>query len=238
MTTLELQKALKARGFDPGDIDGAMGRNTIAAIRAFQAANGLEVDGVAGTNTLAKLGAKPGGPQMPASADPLSSLSMPWFTEAQRAIGVQEDTGPGSNPLIIGWARRLRIDYAKDEIAWCGLFVAHCIGLTLPGEVLPANALGARTWTRFGVPCPVPQPGAIMTFWRGSRDGWQGHVGFYVGEDASAYLILGGNQGDAVNVKRFARDRFLTARWPKTAPPPTGGPRMLRADGSLSNNEQ
>ena len=52
-----------------------------------------------------------------------------------------------------------------------------------------------------------------MTFWRGSRDGWQGHVGFYVGEYASAYHILGGNQGDAVNVKRFARDRFLTARW-------------------------
>jgi len=57
MTTLELQKALKARGFDPGDIDGAMGRNTIAAIRAFQAANGLDVDGVAGPDTLAKLAA-------------------------------------------------------------------------------------------------------------------------------------------------------------------------------------
>ena len=234
MTTLELQKALKARGFDPGDIDGAMGRNTIAAIRAFQAANGLDVDGVAGPDTLAKLAAS----AVQTAPDPIHSLSMPWFIEAQRAIGVKEDTGPGSNPLIIGWARRLRIDYAKDEIAWCGLFVAHCIGLTLPGEVLTSNPLGARTWTRFGVPCPVPQPGAVMTFWRGSRDGWQGHVGFYVGEDASAYHILGGNQGDAVNVKRFARDRFLTARWPKTAPTPTGGPRILRADGSFSNNEQ
>ena len=233
MTTLELQKALKAKGFDPGGIDGVMGRNTIAAIRAFQAANGLEVDGVAGPNTLAKLGVS----QAQAAADPLSSLSMPWFTEAQRALGIKEDTGPGSNPLIIGWARRLRIDYAKDEISWCGLFVAHCIGLTLPGEPMPNNPLGARNWGTLGIGC-TPQPGAVMTFWRESRAGWKGHVGFYVGEDASAYHILGGNQGDAVNVKRFGRDRFLTARWPKTAPPPTGGPRILRPDGSFSDNEQ
>jgi uncharacterized protein (TIGR02594 family) len=234
MTTRELQAALKARGFDPGPIDGVIGRNSIAAIRAFQAANGLTVDGIAGPATRAKLAAS----EVKAASDPLHSLSMPWFIEAQRAIGVQEDTGPGSNPLIIGWARRLRIDYANDEIAWCGLFVAHCIGLTLPGEALPTNPLGARTWGRFGVPCPVPQPGAIMTFWRGSPTGWQGHVGFYLGEDAGAFHILGGNQGNAVNVKRFARSRFLTARWPKTAPAPTGGPRILRADGRFSDNEQ
>lgn len=234
MTTRELQEALKARGFDPGSVDGVMGRNTIAAIRAFQAANGLAVDGVAGPNTQARLlAAAPTSP-----ANPLQNLAMPWFTEAQRAIGITEATGPASNPLIIGWARRLRIDYATDEISWCGLFVAHCVGLTLPGEAMPANPLGARNWGTFGVPCTVPQPGAVMTFWRESRAGWKGHVGFYVGEDASAYHILGGNQGDAVNVKRFARDRFLTARWPKTAPAPTGGPRTLRPDGSFSDNEQ
>lgn len=232
MTTLELQKSLKAKGFDPGDIDGVMGRNTIAAIRAFQTANGLEVDGVAGKNTLAKLGAGE-----VEAANPLSSLSMPWFTEAQRAIGLKEDTGPGSNPLIIGWARRLRIDYGNDEISWCGLFVAHCIGLTLPAEVMPTNPLGARSWGGIGIAC-TSQPGAVMTFWRESRAGWKGHVGFYVGEDASAFHILGGNQGDAVNVKRFPRDRFLAARWPKTAPAPTGSPRTLRPDGSFSTNEQ
>ena len=233
MTTLELQKALAAKGFDPGDVDGVMGRNTIAAIRAFQTAGGLEVDGVAGKNTLAKLG----GSEVEAAADPLSSLSTPWFTEAQRAIGIKEDTGPASNPLIIGWARRLRIDYGNDEISWCGLFVAHCVGLTLPGEVMPTSPLGARNWGNFGIGC-TPQPGAVMTFWRESRSGWKGHVGFYLGEDASAYHILGGNQGDAVNVKRFARDRFLTARWPKSAPAPTGSPRTLRPDGSFSDNEQ
>lgn len=237
MTTRELQQALKAKGFDPGGIDGVMGRNTIAALRAFQAANGLVADGIAGPRTLAALrgGAAPA---TAAAADPLQNLALPWLLEAQRAIGITEDTGPGSNPLIIGWARRLRIDYRNDETSWCGLFVAHCIGLTLPSEPLPNNPLGARTWQNFGQPCAVPQPGAVMTFWRVSRADWRGHVGFYVGEDAAAFHILGGNQGDAVNVRRFARDRFLAARWPKTASPPTGGPRQLRPDGRFSANEQ
>lgn len=232
MTKLELQKVLKARGFDPGGLDGVIGRNTIAAIRAFQAANGLDANGVAGPQTLAALAAN-----APPPANILANVATPWFTEAQRAIGITEDTGPDSNPLIIGWARRLRIDYNNDSISWCGLFVAHCIGATLPAEPLPANPLGARSWATLGIAC-TPQPGAVMSFWRESRAGWKGHVGFYVGEDAAAFHILGGNQGDAVNVKRFPRERFLAARWPKTAPPPTGGPRQLRPDGGFSSTEQ
>ncbi|WP_353217080.1 TIGR02594 family protein [Sandarakinorhabdus sp.] len=229
MTTLELQKALKAKGFDPGGIDGAMGRNTIAAIRGFQAANGLAVDGIAGPDTIAKLAAG----NLPPAANLSSNLSMPWFTEAQRAIGITEDTGPGSNPLIIGWAKRLRIDYGDDEVSWCGLFVAHCIGLTMPAETLPTNALGARSWGSFGVDC-TPQPGAVMTFWRESLQGWKGHVGFYVGEDKNNFHILGGNQGNAVNVSRYPRARFLKSRWPKGAPAPTGTGQQMLADGRLA----
>lgn len=53
---LELQTALKAGGFDPGDLDGVMGRRTTAAIRAFQAAHPpLKVDGDAGPRTWAAL---------------------------------------------------------------------------------------------------------------------------------------------------------------------------------------
>lgn len=49
---LELQTALKAGGFDPGDLDGVPGRRTTAAIRAFQAAHPpLKVDGDAGPKT-------------------------------------------------------------------------------------------------------------------------------------------------------------------------------------------
>ncbi|WP_310498105.1 TIGR02594 family protein [Sandarakinorhabdus sp.] len=233
---IELQQALKDKGFDPGPVDGIAGRRTIAAITAFQTANGLPADGVAGPATLAKL-AGPAAAVPPAHA--LDNLSMPWLQEAMRNRGLREGPGSGTdNPTIMDWSKRLRINYAKDEISWCGLFVAHCVGLTLPTEPLPSNPLSARAYQKFGVPCPVPQPGAIMVFWRVARTDWRGHVGFYVGEDANGFHILGGNQGDAVTIARFPRDRFLEARWPRTAPAPVGKPRILAPNGRFSETEQ
>lgn len=51
----ELQKALKLLGYYKDAIDGSAGPNTVAAIKAFQKANGLTVDGSAGPATYAKL---------------------------------------------------------------------------------------------------------------------------------------------------------------------------------------
>ena len=51
----QIQQALKNAGFYQGSIDGKIGPKTRDAIREFQRANGLKVDGVAGTNTWAKL---------------------------------------------------------------------------------------------------------------------------------------------------------------------------------------
>lgn len=52
----ELQDKLRAAGFDPGASDGWYGKKTAAAVRAYQEANGLTVDGDAGPQTLGKLG--------------------------------------------------------------------------------------------------------------------------------------------------------------------------------------
>ena len=58
---LSIQTALKARGFDPGPLDGIMGPKTKAAVVAFQkAVGGLVVDGIPGPATQAKLFAAPG----------------------------------------------------------------------------------------------------------------------------------------------------------------------------------
>lgn len=46
-----VQTALEAKGFDVGGIDGVYGNNTEQAVRAFQEANALEVDGVVGPMT-------------------------------------------------------------------------------------------------------------------------------------------------------------------------------------------
>lgn len=52
---LQLQKALLELGFNPNGTDGKFGRGTETAVKAYQAARGLEVDGKAGTLTLTML---------------------------------------------------------------------------------------------------------------------------------------------------------------------------------------
>ena len=52
----KLQEALKAKGDDPGALDGVMGRKTTAALRRFQAGNGLKATGKLDKETAEKLG--------------------------------------------------------------------------------------------------------------------------------------------------------------------------------------
>ncbi len=232
------QRALKAQGFDPGPLDGVRGRLTIRAIKAFQQARGLPADGIAGPQTLAALlPARPGHSAAASGPNPATAGSIrPWYDEALRLKGLKEAAGSGDNPMLLKWAQRLGLAYAHDSIAWCGLFTAHCIAAALPDEPLPANPLGARNWLRFGV-ASQPTLGAVLVFWRGSRQGAQGHVGFYAGEDAAAFHVLGGNQSDSVSIARVARTRLLGARWPASAPKPAGGATQASGAGSLSTNE-
>jgi len=54
-STRDIQRALRNAGFDPGPIDGKLGSRTRQAIREFQGVNELQVDGIAGRRTWAKL---------------------------------------------------------------------------------------------------------------------------------------------------------------------------------------
>ncbi len=56
-STKEMQQALKNAGFYQGEIDGKLGPQARAAIRDFQRANGLSVDGKVGRQTWGKLAA-------------------------------------------------------------------------------------------------------------------------------------------------------------------------------------
>jgi peptidoglycan hydrolase-like protein with peptidoglycan-binding domain len=51
----ELQTLLTAAGFDTGGVDGRIGPNSVAAIRAYQIANGLLPDGYASPDLLRRL---------------------------------------------------------------------------------------------------------------------------------------------------------------------------------------
>lgn len=50
-----IQSLLRAKGFDPGSLDGVFGPRTKAAVMDFQKATGLIMDGVVGPQTLGQL---------------------------------------------------------------------------------------------------------------------------------------------------------------------------------------
>ena len=66
--------------------------------------------------------------------------------EALRLVGTKEIEGPASNRHILEMADRLDVAYENDDIPWCGLFAGHCVGASLPDEVLPTVVLRARAW--------------------------------------------------------------------------------------------
>ena len=52
----QIQEKLKRWGYYKGNVDGIYGSQTLEAVKAFQRKNGLTVDGIAGTKTLAAMG--------------------------------------------------------------------------------------------------------------------------------------------------------------------------------------
>ena len=161
------------------------------------------------------------------------------LTEALKTFGTAEKAGPGNNPSIMSWAKATgqhRI-YKNDATAWCGLWMAY-VALQAGWDV-PINPLGARNWMQFGKPVKEAGLGDVLVFWRGSPKGYSGHVAVYVGEDDTAYHCLGGNQGDAVTIKRIAKSRILGVRrcpW-RVNEPASVRPVKLSATGALSDNE-
>lgn len=210
-TTRRVQQRLKRLGFDPGEIDGIRGRNTIAAVRAFQRAHDLKADGIAGPDTLGKLFGHEDKPTQKASPD-----VAPWLNLAYRKKGLHEKHHNSALRKFLRLGKGTIGDPAK--IPWCGDFVETCIAVALPNEPIPANPYAAINWLKFGKGTQA-KPGAVLVFWRGSPSSWKGHVGFYVGEDTTHYHVLGGNQSNAVTVSRIRKGRLRKngIRWPSTA---------------------
>lgn len=137
-------------------------------------------------------------------------MTYAWIDEAKRNIGVTEIKGMKHSSIILGWLDKLRAWWHDDETPWCGVFVAHCFQTA--GVPLPKNWMRATAWLDWGRPLSAPLYGCVAVF---SRTGG-GHVGFVVGKDKLGnILVLGGNQGDAVNVKAFPLSRVSGFRFPK-----------------------
>lgn len=160
------------------------------------------------------------------------------IAEALKCYGVHEAPGLSNNPTIMGWKKELQaagviVDgYSADSVPWCGLFAA--LVCVRAGKIPVKAPLWALTWRSFGVEAKPPSLGDVLVF---SRNGG-GHVTFYVGEDATYYHCLGGNQSDAVTITRIAKARCVAARSPVYTDRPTSAvPIHLSASGPISTNE-
>ena len=154
-----------------------------------------------------------------------------WMKIAEKLNGLREVPGPKHNKTILGWLEKLNAWWRDDETPWCGVFVAHC--MTEAALPYPKYYMRAKAWVDYGSLLRRARlaPGAILVFDRAGG----GHVGFYVGEDAGHYFVLGGNQGNAVSVMKLGKSRLLASRWPK-GEPVTGKPVYMKG-GVFSANE-
>lgn len=233
---------LRDAGAYGGRTDGVYGREVIKAIERFQDAYHLPLTGRADAVTVDALRkVKSKNPEsnlityakVPVPTEPV------WMREARRYIGITEIPGSKSNPVIMGWAKKLggwiASWYEDDDTPWCGLFIGNVIAATLPREPLLANPLGALNWKKFGTEGRIAR-GAILVF---ERKGG-GHVGIYVGEDRTHYHVLGGNQDNAVSIARVKKDRLVDGgvRWPKTGEDPIGGAVQLTASGASASKSE
>lgn len=136
----------------------------------------------------------------------------PWLTVARREIGVREAFGEADNARIIEYLKTTHIVPAQyhDETAWCAAFVGWCLEKS---GIEPSRKAKARSYVTWGAELEQPELGCVVVLTRGTNPN-QGHVGFYVGEDGSDILLLGGNQNNAVSIAPYAKLRVLSYRWP------------------------
>lgn len=125
-----------------------------------------------------------------------------WYEVARRELGVKELQGIADNPRIVEYHATTTLRATDDEVPWCSSFVNWCM---FKAGYNGTRSAAARSWANWGVKIDKPVKGCVVVL---TRKGG-GHVGFFDGEDESNIVLLGGNQDDAVNVRRFRKSRLL-----------------------------
>lgn len=135
----------------------------------------------------------------------------PWFPIAHAEVGVHEVVGSGDNPRIVEYLRSTTLaapEVSNDETPWCSAFVNWCVEKA--GHA-GTDSAWARSWLNWGKKTTNPSPGCVAVF---RREVNSGHVAFFVGESNKGIRVLGGNQGNAVNISVYPTGRLLGFRVP------------------------
>ncbi len=186
----ELQLRLKAQGYYNGNVGGNFGPGTEAAVKAFQRANGLKVDGWAGPQTMARLrgGAAPTPTAPTAPTTPTAPASNDARIAAAIDFGMRNLGAPyvgGGSPFRFGTrpgdGRVYQMEGQKPYRSPAGVIGFDCSGFVVAmfrkaGVDLAAQGIASSSTMKNGLPA-VPknelQPGDLLVK--------NGHVVVYLG---------------------------------------------------------
>ena len=131
---------------------------------------------------------------------------------AMSQYGVQEWDGIKDNPEVMKYFHDIGHEWVKhDETAWCAAFVnwvAKVAGFVGTGK------LNARSFLDVGKDIPLEEAlgGDVVVLWRDTPTSRLGHVGFLANIDKHYVYLLGGNQGNQINITRYPIARILGVR--------------------------
>lgn len=145
-----------------------------------------------------------------------------WLKHAETYIGTKEISGPRHNTQIQRWLVEMKAWWKDDETPWCGVFVGVVLKET--GLHYPSAYYRAASFINYGNNLRTDRlsPGAILVFRR--RGGF--HVCFYISESPTHYQVLGGNQGNEVNISSIPKGSLVASRWPSNQPVVLGPVRL------------
>jgi uncharacterized protein (TIGR02594 family) len=134
---------------------------------------------------------------------------------ATKYVGLHEKTNRQKVKTIISKPFNSPIDPVRTP--WCAAFAN---AILRENNYDTTDSLMARSFLTYGVATKRPSKGDIVVLKRG-RSSYTGHVGFYVNTvtiDGLTYVaVLGGNQGQAINIAHYPIDKVLAYRKPVTA---------------------
>ena len=134
------------------------------------------------------------------------------FNTAIKENEVAQYENGKNNPEILKYFKETGFGKIKsDKTNWCAAFVNYCVKQN--GYDYP-KSLVARSWVNKGEHITEPLPGDIIVLWRGKKNGWQGHVAFFVESDEDNGLVYcyGGNQDGKVCLRAYPEEQVLAYR--------------------------
>jgi len=126
--------------------------------------------------------------------------------------GVTETIGSEHNHVVLNYFKEIGHSWVTtDETAWCSSFINW---VAFKANVERSNKLTARSWLNVGTDIKQPKLNDLVIFWRHKKSSWKGHVGFFIAytEDKKYIYVLGGNQNNQVNIKKYPAYRLLGFR--------------------------